>query len=461
MRGALIHGVLLAVMLVYGYRTWTRDTSTKPTIGTVVLWDRAESDIVSIEYKSDKKEVKIERKGTGADAYWWGTATTTTTEKKKPSDPLAGSDAAADTEVKKVSEFPLGDAATDLITRYTAARALRDLGASNEKQLKDDKLADSKSSVTVTFKDGARTFTVGGPVYGSADKYALDTKSNKIYILAKELLSGLEGGESTLQLVDPRGFVLDNIDEVTITAGDHSRVARRVTKAGEDGKAVKTWGDADSKKANQTVANYIEAANNLKPTAYQSDVKMTELTPIVAFGYRDAKGGKLGTMTLYRHEKPGVLPDGAELDPANPPKGEIEYFVVTEKSRVPGLVKKDAAQRTEQDLEAVFTAKADEETGAGSGSGSGAGSGLGAKSLDPKGNPFTGPGAKNALPPAPRAPEKPAGGGSAAPAPAPGAGSSAPAPAPAPAPAKAPAPAPAALKAPAPAPAAAGSGSAH
>ena len=25
MRGALIHGVLLAVMLIYGYRTWTRD----------------------------------------------------------------------------------------------------------------------------------------------------------------------------------------------------------------------------------------------------------------------------------------------------------------------------------------------------------------------------------------------------------------------------------------------------
>ncbi len=31
--GALIHGVLLAVMLIYGYRTWTRDKSVKPDRG--------------------------------------------------------------------------------------------------------------------------------------------------------------------------------------------------------------------------------------------------------------------------------------------------------------------------------------------------------------------------------------------------------------------------------------------
>ena len=49
MRGALIHGVLLAVMLVYGYRTWTRDKTVQPNVGNVVLWNRAESDIVSIE----------------------------------------------------------------------------------------------------------------------------------------------------------------------------------------------------------------------------------------------------------------------------------------------------------------------------------------------------------------------------------------------------------------------------
>ena len=52
MRGALIHGVLLAVMLVYGYRTWTRDKTVQPNVGSVVLWNKADTDLVSIEYRS-------------------------------------------------------------------------------------------------------------------------------------------------------------------------------------------------------------------------------------------------------------------------------------------------------------------------------------------------------------------------------------------------------------------------
>ena len=49
MRGAIIHGVLLVVMLVYGYRTWTRDKTVEPNVGSVVLWDKHETDVKSIE----------------------------------------------------------------------------------------------------------------------------------------------------------------------------------------------------------------------------------------------------------------------------------------------------------------------------------------------------------------------------------------------------------------------------
>jgi len=91
MRGALVHGVLLAVMLIYGYRTWTRDKTVQPDLGTVVLWDRPESDLVSIVYTADKKIVKLERKGSGAEAYWWGADTTI--EKKPKATPPKPADA--------------------------------------------------------------------------------------------------------------------------------------------------------------------------------------------------------------------------------------------------------------------------------------------------------------------------------------------------------------------------------
>src|SRR5205085_8118416 len=88
MRGALIHGVLLLVMLVYGYRTWTRDKTVKPDLGSVVLWNKTEAELASIEFKSDKKTVHLERKTEGKDGYWWGTETTVEKRPKpKPPEP--------------------------------------------------------------------------------------------------------------------------------------------------------------------------------------------------------------------------------------------------------------------------------------------------------------------------------------------------------------------------------------
>jgi hypothetical protein len=69
MRGALIHGALLVVMLVYGYRTWTRDRTVSPDLGSVVLWDKSEADLASIELKTEKKISRLERRTQGSDSY--------------------------------------------------------------------------------------------------------------------------------------------------------------------------------------------------------------------------------------------------------------------------------------------------------------------------------------------------------------------------------------------------------
>lgn len=454
MRGALIHGVLLAVMLVYGYRTWTRDKSVRPDMGSVVLWDRSENDLVSIEYKADKKIVKLERKGSGGDAYWWGSETTIET-RPKATPPGAGSGSAGSAATgsgsagagsgsagagsgsaakpppveeeeigRKTREFPLGDAADKLIKAYAEARALRDLGQLNDKTKEEDKLVDTKTLLTVTFKDGARAFLVGGSVFGGGDRYILDKQSNKAYVLSRDLVSSLEIGESSLHLLDPRGFDANKVEQVGIEAGDRKKTFARVMSGGTEGQQVKTWGDPETKKGNQTAANFIDNANQLRPTEYASNLDPKTLVPVVRLTYKDDRGAVLGTLALYKHEKAGELPPGQDLDPANPPKGEIEYYVVTEKTRVPGLVRKDTAQRTEQDIETVFSNKPPPEPAQGSN----------AVHPDPR-NPFKG-GAVPPPQPAP-APTTPP-----APAPAPKAGSATAAPpAPAPAP-KAGAPAP-------------------
>jgi len=399
MRGAIIHGVLLVVMLVYGYRTWTRDKTVEPNVGSVVLWDKAEADVKSIEYKSERKIVKLENRGD----YWWGADTTIELRPKKKEEPAAGSGAGsagsgagsgagsavaaagsaahagsaagsgagsgsaakpAPPEMEEVSrktrEFPLGDAGDKLVKNFAAARALRDLGTPTDALKKDYKLDDAKTTLTVTFKDGStKTFLVGGSVYGGSDKYVQDESSKKAYVFSRDLLSQIEIGESSLHLTDPRGFDAAKIASVTINAGDKTRTAVRVTTHGQGESAgeVKTWGEPDTKKPNQTVANFIDNANNLRPVEYASNLKPSDMKKVLELTYKEERGATLGTLTLYKYDKPGELPPGATLDPANPPKPTTEYYIMTEKTRVPALVRKDTAQRAEQDIDTVFTAK--------------------------------------------------------------------------------------------------------
>ena len=446
MRSALIHGVLLAVMLVYGYRTWTRDKTVEVKLGDVVLWDRAEGDLVSIELKCDDKcgatgtgpakIVRLERRVEGG--YWWGTETTIEKKPKpaapKPPDPAptpgegsgsagegsgsagegsgAGSGSAAAPaepapvpemeETRKVREFPIGDGGEEIVTAYTAARAMRDLGSPSEDNKKTYKLTESQTTLTVTFRTGERVFVLGGQVYGNQHRYALEPSTGKVYVLSKDLVSSLELGQSSLHLADPRGFDVTKIEGAVVEGGGKRKAGARVTTQ-VDGRAVKTWADAETKEANAALGNYVDLIGGLRPTEYVTMIDAATLSEVVKVTYLDKDGKPLGAVELYRREKPVDLPEGTELDPANPPKGELEYYLRTEKTVVLGLLAKDRGQQAEQNFADLFSDKP-------------------AGGVAPPGNPF----GNVPLP---------------LPGPAPGGGGVAPAPAPAPAP-PAPAPAP-------------------
>jgi hypothetical protein len=458
MRGAVIHAVLLVVMLVYGYRTWTREKTNDTNTGTVVLWDKPEADLVSIEYKAPKKIVKIDRKPEG---YWWG-ADTTIVMKPKPgtgSGSAAGSGAGSgsgsaakappppveEEEVSRATkEFPYGEKDDKVIKDWTQARALRDLGVPNDEQKKDFKLVDAKTTLVITFKDGPKTFLIGGTVYGGSDRYAVEQATGKAYVLSKDLIANLESGESMLHLVDPRGIDLTKVDQVSIDANGKTKALVHI-ETDQDGTKRKAWADAETKTANTLAANFIDSVGGLRPTEYSTTAKPSDMQVVVKLSYRTDKGQPLGTLSLLKYEKPGTLPEGQELDPANPPKGETEYYVLSEKTHVPGLIRKDQGQKIENDVENVFTGKQPEGSGAGS-------------AVNPHGNPFggaghggmtpppLGSGASNApKPPIPNGPGSMAPAGGANPAPglpmggakppvAPAMGSAAPAPKPIPAP---------------------------
>ena len=395
MKTAIIHGALLLVMMLYGYRTWTRDKSVTPDVGSVSLWNRSSDELSFVEYKTENRVVRLEKRTDTTGAYWWGLETSITKRPKpvvtppapvtpatpvtppadatKPADPAKPADATkpADPakpveppkpaepemeEVKTVTEFPGGESVDTLVKLLGSAKALRTLGTVSEADKKTYKLDESKSTLTVGFRDTQRTFTVGGQVYGGADRYVIEPSTGKGYVLSREMLASLDTGFTALRLGDPRGFDVASVEQVTISANGKSRAAMRVTTAAaaDSSTQTKTWGDADSKKADQALANFIDNSFNMVPTSFEPSLKMSDLTPVLTMAYRDVKGNPLGELKLFKRTRAAELPADGTGDPANPPPPLVEYFILTPKTRVMSLVNRSVAERSEQDLTTVF-----------------------------------------------------------------------------------------------------------
>ncbi len=415
MKGIAIHGALLAVMLGVAYQTWTRDTTIRVSTGEVEIWDKKADDVTAVEFQTTRKDattgavnertVRVERRGTGADAYWWGIETRTDQKPKpvpkpdagvpdaapagdagvardaavavaadggaaKPGDaavpPDAGvADAGAPPPVGELEtkttkrEFPIGNkfpvagaptpmTFADLLGNWASMRAVRALGALTDQQKKDFGLDESTTQFAVLLNDGTHTFMLGGKVSGSKERYALAVDTSQGYILSGAMIDPLESGENALAPSAPNGFDPTAVGRVVITASGKTRQADRIAGG-------KNWGDGLTQKVDQTLANFVDNLEKLRAQAYEADLKVADLTVVAALTYQDKASRPLGTFTLYKREKPADKPDvTAPVAPMTPPATVTEYFVVTETTRVPAQVPTSIAEKAEQDLATVF-----------------------------------------------------------------------------------------------------------
>lgn len=393
MKGAIVHGVLLVAMLAFAYQTWTRDTTPKPTTGSVVVWNEKLGDLEAVIYETKDKTIRLDRR----EGYFWGSEAKTTKKPKpkKPPEPApapdpaspdgaAKPDGAAEPDDKAAApatppepakpeepefevvtntrEFPAGEDVDLLIPQLASMRALRELGPLTEEQKAEYKIVDKdkpdepRPTMSVVFGGKTRTLVIGDKALGGKDRYVLDLDSGKGYLIAGSLVTPLEGGENALKpkQVIPVG---DDVGAIAITAGDKSKTVSRITVTDENGKQVKTWGDATSNEADQTTANFLtKIETSLKPQQYEPGTDVASLTKLVEVAYRDAKGGALGALTLYKREKPAdPPPPPAEGQPAPPPPAPVvEYLIVTTRTRVPATVSKAAGDQVEQNIQTVF-----------------------------------------------------------------------------------------------------------
>ena len=58
---------------------------------------------------------------------------------------------------------------------------------------------------------------------------------------------------------------------------------------------VKTWADPSTGKPDQTAANFIDNANNLRPTEYAANLKVTDMTPVLKLTFKEERGADFYT----------------------------------------------------------------------------------------------------------------------------------------------------------------------
>ncbi len=390
MKGVLVHGSLLAVMLVYGYLTWTKEKPTKSVAGEVVMWSRGEPELKAVEFATTDHTLRLERRGEGAKAYWWG-LDTRTTKKLKPKDPppappppVPGEPPPPPPPVEApeyitesvTREFPVGEPGEKLVKDLARMRAIRSLGVVKDEAKKDYELVDTTKTIAVVFTDGAKTLVLGGKVQGGSDRYVLDVDTGKGFVLTGTLITPLEGGEGSLRPSDLRSFDPKTAMQVEIGSGDKKKLVHRIKvkqSAGDPAdphapppkkeQEIETWGEGAT--ADTAAANFIDKVEKLKPVSYAATIDVKTLTAIVTLTYRDLKGKPLGTMQLLKLEKPGeaLPPPPPPTDPAAPPPPPpappppvVEYYLMTERTRVPALLPKVEAERIVPDLATVFPA---------------------------------------------------------------------------------------------------------
>lgn len=323
MRGVAIHGTLLVLALVFAYQTWTRDTGASTRRDEVTVWRGSPDRITSITYEQPGQTLAIERRGEGS-GYLWGTV-------RRP--PSVTDSAAPGRE--GLEEFPIGERGTDLLSRLAPLTALRDLGTVGDTLKAEFGLVSPDRKLTVIAGENTRSLDVGGTVYGGGHRYALDPASGRGYVLSSDLLRQLEGGQSALRLTELHEFEVSGVAAVTVRTAGGERTLRR-EGGGELGSA--SWMNEGSTDPDQTFANFMERLQGFSVITYVADLDPDTLDLRVRVDYLNQRREPLGFLEVFRGRR-----------------GEgVEYFIRTERTRIPARTHPSIGERVDGDLEQLF-----------------------------------------------------------------------------------------------------------
>ncbi len=249
-RQVAVQGALALAALVAAYFTWQRDAELAP--GEVVVVDVSKGELVGVRFADQEKSTWVEL-GRAADDN--GPFISVHLSPQEEAKKTAGAKEPAAAGSKTPDRVVRGsDAAEKLFASFAPLRASCGLGVLAADKLKDLGLASSQKRISLTLRNGKRTFAIAPAPPGGGEPYLRDEQDGRVYVVGRSFLSDFASATSLLVERRVHTFRLEDADRMVVTRGttrrefliSNSEDGVRLAAAGTPDKpdaAAKTWHD--------------------------------------------------------------------------------------------------------------------------------------------------------------------------------------------------------------------------
>lgn len=245
-RQVLVQAALALGALTLAYFTWQRGPEL--AADEVIALDIAKNDLVGVRFEDQEKGTWVEL-GHASDANGAYVSVRLGPEDKP-------ANAKEPNSAGKLPERLVrgNDAAEKLVASFSPLRANRGLGTLDAAKLKELGLDAPKRRITLTLRNGKRSFAIVPAPPGGSLPYLRDDGTGRVYVVARSLLSDFQAASSILVERKLHGFRQQETDRLVI-AGGSTRREFVVLRDGEQAKlapagtpdkpdaALKTWHD--------------------------------------------------------------------------------------------------------------------------------------------------------------------------------------------------------------------------
>ena len=195
-------------------------------------------------------------------------------------------------------------------------------------------LDDSSASVNLRFVDEERTVQLGDSIYGASDRYAWDRSTGRAFVLPGSLVRPLRIGSGALRERSVHHFQDVHVERVLVQALGRQR---EMVRSGGATEAATAWSDpAGSRGPDLTFGNFMERVDQVAIAGFEDEVTVASLERVLRVEYVGSEDEPLGFLELFRR------PEGGD------------YYLRSERTRVPARTIQAFAERVEQDLSQIF-----------------------------------------------------------------------------------------------------------